>query len=58
MYVRISPVLLVPKVLIDTSQSVEGPVIGLPHTLVCTAIVVVGVSPPLVKIDGVEIHHY
>ena len=41
----------VPKVLIDISQSVEGSIIGLPHTLVCTAIVVVGVSPPLVKIE-------
>ena len=43
--------MLVPKVLIDISQSVEGSIIGLPHTLVCTAIVVVGVSPPLVKIE-------
>ena len=45
--------MLVPKVLIDVSQSVEGSIIGLPHTLVCTAIVVVGVSPPLVKIEWI-----
>ena len=44
---------VVPKVLIDISQSVEGSVIGLPHTLVCTAIVVVGVSPPLVKVEWI-----
>ena len=43
--------MLVPKIFIDVSQSVEGSVIGLSHTLVCTAIVVIGVSPPLVKID-------
>ena len=39
--------------MIDISQSVEGSVIGLPHTLVCTAIVVAGVSPPLVKIEWI-----
>ena len=37
--------------MIDISQSVEGSVIGLPHTLICTAIVVIGVSPSLVRID-------
>ena len=42
--------LLVPEILIDISQSVEGSVIGLPHTLVCTATVVFGVSPSLVKV--------
>ena len=42
---------LVPKILIDLSQSVEGSVIGLPHTLICTAIVVIGVSPSLVRVD-------
>ena len=50
-YILIFLFLLVPKVFIDVSQSVEGSIIGLPHTLVCTAIVVVGVSPPLVKIE-------
>ena len=43
--------LLVPGVSIDISQSVEGSVIGLPHTLICTVIVVTGVSPSLVKVD-------
>ena len=37
--------------MIDISQSVEGSVIGLPHTLICTAIVVTGVSPSLVKVE-------
>ena len=37
--------------MIDISQSVGGSVIGLPHTLICTAIVVTGVSPSLVKVD-------
>ena len=46
--------MLVPKIPIDISQSVEGSIIGLPHTLVCTATVVVGVSPPLVKIEWNE----
>ena len=43
--------LLVPEILIDISQSVEGSIIGLPHTLICTAIVVIGVSPSIVKIE-------
>ena len=42
---------IVPKISIDISQSVEGSVIGLPHTLICTAIVVTGVSPSLVRVD-------
>ena len=42
---------IVPELLIDISQSIEGSIIGLPHTLVCTAIVVVGVSPSLVKVE-------
>ena len=42
--------LLVPQILIDISQSVEGSVVGLPHTLICTATVVIGVSPSLVKV--------
>ena len=37
--------------MIDISQSVEGSIIGLPHTLICTAIVVFGVSPSLVKVE-------
>ena len=41
---------LVPQILIDISQSVEGSVVGLPHTLICTATVVIGVSPSLVKV--------
>ena len=44
-------ILLVPEILIDISQSVEGSVVGLPHTLICTAIVVIGVSPSLVKVE-------
>ena len=43
--------MLVPDISIDVSQSIEGSVIGLPHTLICTVTVVVGVSPSLVKID-------
>ena len=43
--------MLVPEILIDISQSVEGSVIGLPHTLVCTATVVFGVSPSLVRVE-------
>ena len=43
--------MLVPKISVNVSQSVEGSIIGLSHTLVCTAIVVVGVSPSLVKIE-------
>ena len=44
--------LLVPEMLINiSSQPVEGSVIGLPHTLVCTAIVVTGVTQSLVKIE-------
>ena len=43
--------MLVPKIPIDISQSVEGSIIGLPHTLVCTATVVVGVSPSLVTTE-------
>ena len=43
--------LLVPEILIDISQSVEGSVIGLPHTVVCTATVVFGVSPSLVRVE-------
>ena len=43
--------LLVPEILISISQSVEGSIIGLPHTLMCTAIVVVGVSPSLVRVE-------
>ena len=43
--------LLVPNISIGVSQSIEGSVIGLPHTLICTVTVVVGVSPSLVKID-------
>ena len=43
--------LLVPEISIDISHSVEGSVIGLPHTLICTAIVVYGVSPSLVKVE-------
>ena len=43
--------MLVPQILVDISQSVEGSVIGLPHTLSCTAIVVIGVSPSLVKVE-------
>ena len=42
---------VVPAISIDISQSVEGSVIGLPHTLTCTAIVVYGVSPSLVKVE-------
>ena len=42
---------IVPEISIDISQSVEGSVIGLPHTLICTAIVVTGVSPSLVRVD-------
>ena len=42
---------LVPKILIDISQSVEGSIVGLPHTLICTAIIAHGVSPSLVKVD-------
>ena len=42
---------IVPEISIEISQSVEGSVIGLPHTLICTAIVVTGVSPSLVKVD-------
>ena len=37
--------------MIDISQSVDGSIIGLPHSLMCTAIVVVGVSPSLVKVE-------
>ena len=43
--------MLVPEISINISQSVEGSIIGLPHTLMCTAIVVVGVSPSLVKVE-------
>ena len=43
--------MLVPEISIDVSQSMEGSVIGLPHSLICTVTVVVGVSPSLVKID-------
>ena len=43
--------MLVPEILIDISQSVEGSIIGLPHTLICTAIVVFGVSPSLVRVE-------
>ena len=43
--------MLVPDISIDISQSVEGSVIGLPHTLICIVATVVGVSPSLVKID-------
>ena len=43
--------IIVPDISIDISQSVEGSVIGLPHTLVCTVTVVFGVSPSLVKVD-------
>ena len=43
--------MLVPEISVDVSQSVEGSIIGLSHTLVCTALVVVGVSPSLVKIE-------
>ena len=43
--------MLVPEILIDISQSVEGSIIGLPHTLICTAIVVIGVSPSLVEVE-------
>ena len=43
--------MLVPEISIDVSQSIEGSVIGLPHSLICTVTVVVGVSPSLVKID-------
>ena len=42
---------IVPEISIDISQSVEGSIVGLPHTLICTAIVVIGVSPSLVKVD-------
>ena len=42
---------IVPRILINISQSVEGSVIGLTHTLICTAIVVTGVSPSLVKVN-------
>jgi len=42
---------IVPRIFIDISQSVEGSVIGLTHTLICTAIVVTGVSPSLVKVN-------
>ena len=42
---------IVPDISIDISQSVEGSVIGLPHTLNCTVTVVIGVSPSLVKVD-------
>ena len=51
MYILIFLFLLVPKISVDVSQSVEGSIIGLSHTLVCTAIAVVGVSPSLVKIE-------
>ena len=43
--------MLVPEISIDVSQSMEGSVIGLPHSLICTVTVVVGVSPSVVKID-------
>ena len=43
--------MLVPEILIDISQSVEGSIIGLPHTVVCTATVVFGVSPSLVSVE-------
>ena len=43
--------MLVPEISIDISQSTEGSIIGLPHTLICTATVVIGVSPSLVKVD-------
>ena len=43
--------MLVSEISIDVSQSIEGSVIGLPHSLICTVTVVVGVSPSLVKID-------
>ena len=43
--------LVVPEISIDISQSVEGSVIGLPHTLICTATAVIGVSPSLVNVD-------
>ena len=43
--------MLVPEISIEISQSKEGSVIGLPHTLICTVTTVVGVSPSLVKID-------
>ena len=43
--------LLVPEILIGISQSVEGSVVGLPHALICNAIIVHGVSPSLVKVD-------
>ena len=36
---------------IEISQSTEGSVIGLSHTLICTVATAVGVSPSLVKID-------
>ena len=45
------PSSLVPEIMIDISQSVDGSIIGLPHSLMCTAIVVVGVSPSLVKVE-------
>lgn len=37
--------------MIDISQSAEGSIIGLPHSLMCTATIVVGVSPSLVKVQ-------
>jgi len=42
---------IVPRILINISQSVEGSVIGLTHTLICTAIVAIGVSPSPVKVN-------
>jgi len=41
----------VSRILINISQSVEGSIIGLPHTLICTVIVANGVSPSLVKVN-------
>ena len=43
--------MLVPEISIGVSQSIEGSVIGLPHTLICAVAVVVGLSPSLAKID-------
>lgn len=45
------PSSLVPEIMIDISQSVDGSIIGLPHSLMCTVTIVVGVSPSLVKVQ-------
>ena len=39
--------------MIDISQSAEGSIIGLPHSLTCTATIVVGVSLSLVKVHWI-----